>query len=624
GEIELLRADFLYQRSQCYASQSDEQIAAATQMLTSIDRAKNQLPGTWTHRPLLTLAQSEAELQLGRHAAVQKSMAELWDSLSSDSNPEALDWRTAAASLAIRSARISQQWPTVDAWFTKTGGWEKSPELAIEHLAVLVKRDLNRTENPESILKLRKGISDRFGKYWEQRVDAMLVSSGMMSSAETKEPDGKSPDPKSMASLELFRIQARQAIAANDFETAIEKLQQAELAASKLGATQEAFAFAMQIAAVLEQTGQHNSAADEFYRSAISYPESPKASAAAMMSAWLIRKPDPKLDAESEQLRQATYLQRLKETALNWPESSQSLEAIDLLEAAWLSSGDYANCLNFWKEFIQIASTGTSQTIESRALARLLLVRLLTQEDWLEKPVQDGPLLAKSVLEFQDAMLQRVTSTSVDSENQQIRPELLSAWFESIKPDRRWSNLELKKVLSVQEGDLVGRLADAWNRCEEAWQKGSVTQSQLAELEQVQKTLAGKLGVGSVLARGRLDRFLELVRIELGSGDPQVLKKALEARVAKEPKSLWWVYRSARTMQRSKGLSETALGLYRQMATGVQAGSEAWFEARARTVQVLEAMGEMAKAKELRELVLASYPSLSPEWKSRLTGSSSR
>ncbi|MFM8400955.1 MAG: hypothetical protein ACKOAH_24275, partial [Pirellula sp.] len=64
-----------------------------------------------------------------------------------------------------------------------------------------------------------------------------------------------------------------------------------------------------------------------------------------------------------------------------------------------------------------------------------------------------------------------------------------------------------------------------------------------------------------------------------------MLKRALEARVAKEPKSLWWVYRSARTMQRSKGLSETALGLYRQMATGVQAGSEAWFEARARTVQ---------------------------------------
>ena len=624
GEIELLRADFLYQRSQCYASQSDEQIAAATQMLSSIERAKNQLPGTWTHRPLLTLAQSEAELQLGRHAAVQKSMTELWDSLSNDSNPEARDWRTAAASLAIRSARISQQWPIVDAWFAKTGGWENSPELALEHLAVLVKRDLNRTETPEGILGLRRGISDRFGKYWEQRVDAMLVSSGMMSSTETKEPDGRSPDPKSMASLELFRIQARQAIAANDFETAIEKLQQAELAASKLGSTQEAFSFAMQIAAVLEKTGQHNIAADEFFRSAVSYPESPKASAAAMMSAWLIRNPDPKLDPELEQLRKATYLQRLKETALNWPESSQSLEAIDLLEIAWLSSGDYANCLEFWREFIQKASTATDQAIESRALGRLLLVRLLTQEDWLERPVQDGPLLAKSVLELQDALLKRVTLTSVNSPDQRIRPELLSAWFESIMPDRRWFNTEVQELLSVQESDLVGQLADAWNRCEEAWQKGNVAPSQLAELEQAQKTLAGKLGAGSVLARSRIDRFLELVRIELGSSDSQVLKRTLEARIAKDPRSLWWVYRSARTMERTKGSSESAVVLYRQMATGVQAGSEPWFEARARIVQVLEAIGESTKAREMRDLVLASYPSLSPEWKSRLMGSSSR
>lgn len=620
GEIELLRADFLYQRSQCYRSQSDEQIAAATQMLTAIDRAKNQLPGTWTHRELLNLAQGEAELQLDRHAAVQKSMAELWDSLSGDSNPEALDWRTAAASLAIRSARISEQWPLVDAWFAKTGGWEHSPELALEHLAVLVQRELNRTESPESILRLRKEISDRFGRYWEQRVDAMLVSSGKMVSTDSNRTDPSSPDPKSMASLELFRIQARQAIAAKDFETAIEKLQQAELAASKLGATQDAFGFAMQIAALLEQTGQHNIAADEFYRSAISYPETPKASAAAMMSAWLIRNPDPKLDAESEQLRQGTYLQRLKETALNWPESQQSFQAIDLLEIQWLTSGDYASCLEFWKEFIQKASIASSLSIESRALARLLFVRLVTQEDWLERPAQDGPLLAKAIMEFQDAMLHRVTSTSLQSTDPSIRPEILSAWFESIKAERRWANAEFKDLFVVQEGDLVGRLADKWNRCQNAWQKGSVTPMELAELEQSQGALAARLGAGVVLAEGRLDRFIELVRIELGSSSSDMLKKALEGRIAKEPKSLWWVYRSARTMQRIKGLSESALGWYRQMAMGVVAGSEPWFEARSRSVQVLESMGQTAKARELRDLVFASFPGISAEWKNRLMG----
>jgi hypothetical protein len=81
GELELLRIDMLYQRSQCYPYGSDEQISAATQMLSSIDRASSQLPATWTNRPLLNLAQAEAQLQLGRHPAVQKSLDELWDSL---------------------------------------------------------------------------------------------------------------------------------------------------------------------------------------------------------------------------------------------------------------------------------------------------------------------------------------------------------------------------------------------------------------------------------------------------------------------------------------------------------------------------------------------------------------
>lgn len=624
GQIELLRADLLYQQSQCYPVQSDEQIAAATQMLTSIDRAKNQLPATWTHRPLLTLAQSEAELQLGRHASVQKSMGELWDLLSKDTNSEAQSWRNAAASLAIRSARISEQWPTVEAWFAKAGGWENSPELALEHLAMLVKRELNRSESPESILRLRKGISDRFGRYWEQRADAMLVSSGLMSTTQSSRADSSSPDTKSMASLELFRIQARQAIAANNFEMAIEKLQQAELAASKLGATQEAFAFAMQVAALLEQTGQHSAAADEFYRSAISYPESPKASAAAMMSAWLIRNPDPKLDAESQQLRQATYLQRLKETALNWPEAQQSLQAIDLLEIQGLSSGELASLLEFWKEFLQRASSGNTQGIERRALGRLLLVRLVTQEDWLERPLQENPLLSKLSTELQEALLQRATSKSEKSPDQGIRPEALSAWFDSLKPDRRWAKPSSIETISFEESDLLGRLADSWNRCEDAWQTGRLTPTQLSELEQLRESLTQRLGSRVVIAGGRLDRFIDLVRLELGSSDSELLKRGLEARIAKDPKSLWWVYRSARTMQRTKGLNEKSLGWYRQMASGVTAGSEPWLEARARTIQVLEATGEQTKARELSELVLASYPNVPVLWKSRLMGSASR
>jgi hypothetical protein len=70
-------------------------------------------------------------------------------------------------------------------------------------------------------------------------------------------------------------------------------------------------------------------------------------------------------------------------------------------------------------------------------------------------------------------------------------------------------------------------------------------------------------------------------------------------------------------MQQTSQLREVSLGWYRQMASGVVAGTEPWLEARARSVEVLRAIGQESKAVELGQLVLASYPNLSEEWKKR-------
>jgi hypothetical protein len=70
-------------------------------------------------------------------------------------------------------------------------------------------------------------------------------------------------------------------------------------------------------------------------------------------------------------------------------------------------------------------------------------------------------------------------------------------------------------------------------------------------------------------------------------------------------------------MQQTSQLREVSLGWYRQMASGVVAGTEPWLEARARSVDVLRAIGQESKAVELGHLVLASYPNLSEEWKKR-------
>jgi len=617
GEIELLRADFLYQRSQCYPAGSDEQIAAATQMLTSLDRASSQLPANWTHRPLLALARGEAELQLGRQGVVQKNMEELWNSLGEDTNPESKDWRLAAASLAIRSARLSEQWQIADAWFARAGGWEKSPELALEHLAITVARELNRTTSPESILGLRKRISDRFGRYWEQRVDALLVSNPLMKGSDLSNAAGPNPA-TTAASLELFRIQARQAIAANRIETAIEKLQQAESTASKMGALQEAFNFAMQIAALLQRAGQDSAAADEFYRTAISYPESPKASSAAMMSAWLIRNPDSTLDADSQEVRQSTYLQRLRETALLWPQSDSAKQAIQSLEAIWLGGGDYAACLEFWSEYLS-KHPGALKP----AMRRLLLAALVSQEDWLEKPLQERSLQTKARENLVNRILETIAHLEQSNERSGLGVAEFQAWLAATGPERRW-NVRMASEMQTQLAetevtDLVGQLADQWNRCEEAWQHGAVDSGMLAALEKAQKDLSEKHGSSNACYGGRLERFIALLKAQANSKTPQELKVQLEDHIAKEPKSLWWVYRSARTMQRTDLLSDSALGWYRQMASGVAAGSEPWLEARARTIGMLRAKGQIVKADELYDLLVASYPNLSDDWKARIS-----
>jgi hypothetical protein len=200
------------------------------------------------------------------------------------------------------------------------------------------------------------------------------------------------------------------------------------------------------------------------------------------------------------------------------------------------------------------------------------------------------------------------------------------------KPQRRWSLDPVPGLESPTPSDLISQIAEVWNRCEGRWQQGGQQGGLRAEdaeaakdidqLEQLRKQL-GELADGvSGGFQVRLDRFLEFGRMILPPGDrvlsdPAKLRQELEARISKEPKSLWWVYRSARAMQATSQLREVALGWYRQMAVGVAPGTEPWLEARARSIEILRALGQESKAVELGQLVLASYPNLSDEWKKR-------
>jgi hypothetical protein len=219
---------------------------------------------------------------------------------------------------------------------------------------------------------------------------------------------------------------------------------------------------------------------------------------------------------------------------------------------------------------------------------------------------------------------QAILEAAKDSQESAIdlagTPEAVLNWMEAHQQDRRWQTNAILWTPRVDSVDSLGQLAVAWDRCETAWQIGSVSPSTLEGLLEHRKRLSD-LGPGATTyGTARLDRFIDLLKIQIQSQDDEQLKQELQKRIAKEPKSLWWVYRSARTLQNAKGLSDLSLGWYRQMAAGVQPGSEPWLEARARSIQILRDQGQTAKADELRDLVIASYPGLPKKWQTRIVG----
>jgi len=636
GDLELLKADLLYQRSQCYPPASDDRIAAATEMFSAIDRAMQRLPGDWSHRPLLLIARTTAQLQLGQNKDALRDLQQLWDELErvTKPHPEQGAWKISIAANAARACRELQQWDTAQQWLDRVGGWTISPELAMENFALEIQR--NTDLKPETVLAQKRDLGSRFGSYWEQRADALLVSNPLFRPSEN--PGSNSA---SMAALEIFRIEVRQLLAAKKWDAAIEKLGQAELAASKQSNVAEAFGFAMQVAAALESKGDHVLAADEFHRAAISYPDQAKAPAASLMSAWLIRTPDPKTDVEAQQWQRANYRQRLIDTTLQWPASDAATQATQWVEQEMLGRDDLPALLNLWHE--RMKAHPNPEPLVQTAASRLLLAHLLTQEDWLEPPFAESSKLDSPRNALRDSLLRSASKGTTDS---------LKPWLDSLSSKPNWSTISLRDglpltpwtpdVSAVADNgtrDPVDRFTLLWHACDRAadayWhgpetERASANQLLAKLLPQLVESIPAKTSVPEKETKGmslelgprireRILRSIEYYRICLGvstSSDNAVIGE-LKTRQAKEKKSLWWLYRTARAMQTLEPHRDSAIALYRQMATGVPAGSDVWLEARARTVQTLRARGDNTNANQLRDLVFATYPSAAAEWRSR-------
>ena len=641
GDLELLKADLLYQRSQCYPPKSDDRLTAAAEMLSSIDRALQRISGTWSHLPLLRIARATAQLQMGQPLDAQKNLQSLWLELERDDSPdpESPQWKRAIASLAARAARESSQWEVAGDWIAKGGGWADSPELALEHFALTVAK--NDPSSATAALNIKRDIAQKFGVYWEQRADAILVAS----------PSHISNNPSNgtaMASLEIFRIQVRQLLAAKKWREAIEKLQQAELAASQKSLDAEAFAFATQIAATFAANGEPSQAADEFYRAAISYPDADKAPATALMSAWLIRNPmkkttaDPNEDLNAAALQRATYRERLIDTARRWPASEAASQASDWLERDWLSGDDWNQLLDFWTDHLKTSASFEKQTPKqvTHTIHRWLFASTLLHDDWLEPPSKERDKNEELFTLLTQAIAQYAPANERAS---------ITSWLDTLSPAPVWptpsngsaDSPQLPKWISqpilqtstsnapLPENDPLGGIGFLWYACESKSQALLVapestrltTAKELANhLEQLTEELAREPRYPfGPRTRARIERSIAFygALAQCHGADSADGIRVLENRRDENKKSLWWIYHAARAMQSFTEYQQNAIGLYRQMASGLPAGSQPWLEARARTAQTLRALGKVTEANQLRDLVLATYPAAETPWRNR-------
>lgn len=629
GNLDLLVSDLLYQRSQCYGPGSDDRIAAASEMLRSLDQALGKLPADWSHRPGLSVARIRALVQVEKYEEASSAADALWDKLAENANAISQQYLRSLSAIGARAARMRQGWDQFDRWIERGGGAMANPELALEQFAA----DIARADGDFAAksLQWKREIATRFGPYWEQRADALLVSAARSTDHQP-----------SNASLEVLRIEVRQLLAAQRWEDALKKLEQAELAAVSSASESEAFGFAMQRAAALESQGKRGLAADTFYHAATSFPSQAKSAAAALMSAWMIR-PEAREDGIQTENRLQTYRERLQETALRWPTSDPASQAIDWLERDALAHDSFEPLLKVW-----LAPPTTTQQ-RARGTARYAFVTTLIQEDWLEpSPFASSPILP--VLPDWQAHLER-EYRELDRERYSQTLSLLPrerrwdlkplpsdaatlsgtiAWLLTGPPSKFQDEDSLQALLEPWQNDPLGRIGMLWTALE--WRSSSAlskpeppSSDQLRCIVLLTRALREATQkpqpypMGPVIA-ARIDRSILFHTMAFpespaaGSERYALLEKERDS----QKKSAWWLYRAARVLQADPVRRKDAIPWYRQMASGFAAGTEPWLEARARTTQTLRWLGDGAAADQLRDLVLATYPNATIPWKSRL------
>ena len=686
----LLQTDFLLLRALYYPAKSTERIAAAAEMLTALDNAELRISADWPGRPNIDLARCVALVHLDRPAEALSKIKSLVQRLTArvEGKPKQVNrWRLHIASLAAEACRNLGNIRESNQWLDSVGGWTVAPEIALEHFANLVSAPVGPQNNePKALavgqpisetqlanaLQIKKEIGLRFGSYWQQRADAILLANHLLNSNDP----GKVPAPTSTTlKVELLMSEAKQLLAAKRWDEAIEKLSQAELSAASSSNEKIALDIAIQAASVLFTNGQKEAAEDRFHRAAITYNKQPKAPDAAIMSVWSFDKA-VRFDAnatalrpndQEAELKQQMYCGRLMDIVNTWPNTTQANEAVTKLDRLFLATDQLTELIALWARRLDQSSAVLTPNPKQwsdfdQALSRFALVCTATQDAWYDHSIFVTEAMKKlrpKLDELRTKLLDRANpndrtvvrsiltsildssrwpSQNADTSNSHINanPTSLAVSFlaQTAIAAQPTIRAELFAKLDANQVDATTDLALIWTATELLFQQiiqfgmskpidpkalanfGFCVERLNALVRREDELAMQSLGTFQSL---QLDRSLQLYRaaIQCWSNEEATGVAAIQAAIALENKTPWWTYRSARLFQTLGSQREKAIQHFRQLAKGFPVGSEPWLESRARTVQTMRQMGDAKGSKELTNFVFATFPAAAKEWQAR-------
>ena len=214
-----------------------------------------------------------------------------------------------------------------------------------------------------SIVANTKAIGERYGAYWRNRSEALLVAEAS-SAADTKPPALASKDapPKSSANdpiattpnatspntssmSELLSIEVRQLLAGGQTVAAITKLRSAVTAAESAKRWDEALLLALEAARLMQKEKQWLEAADLLAPLAIAHRDTKDAAAAHALAAWCVAQ---SLKDSAPQAIEKRYEELLNAQLTEWPDASETIKATEYL-SAWLTNKKrYEDLTSLW------------------------------------------------------------------------------------------------------------------------------------------------------------------------------------------------------------------------------------------------------------------------------------